>query len=146
MVPKKLTDSEFSLIYGKVPRACVDLVFETPEGILLTRRAINPYKGKWPLPGGGIRFGEKVEEAVKRIAKEELDLEIQSIKMLGFTETPKEKDPDRHSVSIVFLVKSSLEGMKLNSDSTSFKISKNLEEDLIPEQKDFLKNYIRDRD
>lgn len=42
--------------------------------------------GFWSKPGGGVELGEKVEDALKRETKEELDIEIEVIKFLCFTE------------------------------------------------------------
>lgn len=46
------------------------------ESLLLTRRAEEPYKGMWDLPGGFVEFDETPEEALVREVKEELSLKI----------------------------------------------------------------------
>jgi ADP-ribose pyrophosphatase YjhB (NUDIX family) len=49
---------------------CVIFGFEQSVlEILLIKRAGNPYKGKWALPGGFIKKEELVEDAAKRILK-----------------------------------------------------------------------------
>ena len=53
------------------------------------------FLGKWQLPGGGVNFGERVEEAVKREVKEELalDVEVISTKFLHWIdENAKEEE------------------------------------------------------
>lgn len=40
-------------------------------------------KGKWEIPGGSVEFGETFEQAIKREIKEELDIEIEIIELLG---------------------------------------------------------------
>lgn len=40
----------------------------------------------WRVPGGRPDFGEKAEDTLKREMKEELDIEIEIIKFLGFGE------------------------------------------------------------
>ena len=45
---KKLFDE----IYSKVPRLCVDIIIKSEDGILLPLRSIEPYEGKWHIPGG----------------------------------------------------------------------------------------------
>jgi ADP-ribose pyrophosphatase YjhB (NUDIX family) len=44
--------------------------------VLLVRRGNEPGKGKWSLPGGRIRFGERSEEAALREMREETGLEV----------------------------------------------------------------------
>jgi len=38
--------------------------------------------GKWDFPGGGVEFGEKCEDAVKREIKEEFDMDIEVVELL----------------------------------------------------------------
>ena len=44
--------------------------------ILLLLRKRSPEKGKWGLPGGSVKVGEKIESALKREVNEELGVEI----------------------------------------------------------------------
>ncbi len=45
--------------------------------ILLVKRANEPNKGYWSVPGGVVRLGEGLEEALKREVEEETGLEIE---------------------------------------------------------------------
>ncbi len=47
------------------------------EKILLTRRAVEPYRGVWAIPGGHIERYETAEEALRREIMEEVGLLIE---------------------------------------------------------------------
>lgn len=70
--------------------------------IVLIKRKNPPYKDMYALPGGFVDIGETVEEAVIREAKEETDLDIEIIKLLGVYSNP-ERDPRGHTVSVCFI-------------------------------------------
>ena len=42
------------------------------------------FRGKWQLPGGGINFGERVEEAIKREVKEEVALDVEVVSIVPY--------------------------------------------------------------
>ena len=56
---------------------------DDPNTILLTRRNMDPHKGKLDLPGGFFIYGERVEEGAKREIMEELGLDLKLDKLLG---------------------------------------------------------------
>jgi len=54
------------------------VILENGKGeILLAKSNKDPVKGKWIIPGGGIKFGEKIKDAVVREIKEETGLNIE---------------------------------------------------------------------
>ena len=53
------------------------------EKYLLIKRAANPDKGMWSVPGGLVEVGERIEEAAVREAIEETCLDVELIKRLG---------------------------------------------------------------
>lgn len=84
-----LTQEEFDSIYAKVPRLTVELLVKDAGGaVLLIRRAIEPCRGQWQLPGGTVRFGEHLQDAVSRVAKRELDIEVCESVNTGYIEYP----------------------------------------------------------
>lgn len=54
--------------------------------ILLVRRARQPAKGVYTLPGGRVEFGETLSEAVQREVREETALAIDVIGLAGWRE------------------------------------------------------------
>lgn len=72
----RLSDHDFGFIYRRVPRLCVDLVIKDRRGIVLIQRDIAPDKGRWHFPGGTVRFGETLEQAVHRFSRDETGLRV----------------------------------------------------------------------
>lgn len=73
-------------------------MISTPErGVLLTRRDIPPNVGAWHIPGGTVLFAEAVVEAVKRVARDELGLEVAVGELLGYIEYPSHYENDLDS-------------------------------------------------
>lgn len=87
--PGWLSRAEFDSIFSRVPRLCVEVVIVAPtRGVLLTLRDIPPRVGAWHIPGGTVLFAEPVVEAVKRVAGDELGLEVGVGELLGYIEYP----------------------------------------------------------
>ncbi len=64
--------------------AAVACVIENSAGeILLTRRKFDPAKGLLDLPGGFVNIDETAENAVCREIKEELNLDVDTIRYIG---------------------------------------------------------------
>lgn len=84
-----LSKEEFDAIFSKVPRLTVEVIVRNSAGeIYLTKRAIEPCKGQWHLPGGTVRYGEPLVAAVKRVAKDEIGLNVNETKLVGYIEYP----------------------------------------------------------
>ena len=74
---------ECNAIHYENPKPAVTLICSRNDEILLVKRALNPGKGLWGLPGGFIEKGENPETAAIRELKEETMLEGEVITMLG---------------------------------------------------------------
>jgi ADP-ribose pyrophosphatase YjhB (NUDIX family) len=84
-----LPQAEFDAIFSRVPRLTVELVIAAPgRGVLLALRDRGPCRGLWHLPGGTVRFGEPVVQAVARVAGGELGLAVSAGPLLGYIEYP----------------------------------------------------------
>jgi ADP-ribose pyrophosphatase YjhB (NUDIX family) len=100
-----LSEEEFREIYSRVPRLTVEVLVTGEQGVLLTHRAIQPCRGTWHLPGGTVRFGERLTDAVQRVARRELGIEVAESRMLGCIEYPSHYEQGLDSpVGVVFLV------------------------------------------
>lgn len=70
------------LYENPAPTACAVIV--EGDRVLLTKRAYEPKKGLWDLPGGYIEVGETPEEALHREVWEEVGMQITIVGLLGF--------------------------------------------------------------
>jgi ADP-ribose pyrophosphatase YjhB (NUDIX family) len=87
--PGWLPKAEFDSIFSRLARLCVEVVIVTPaHEVLLERRDIPPNVGAWHIPGGTVLFGEPLVEAVERVARDELGLEVAVGELLGYIEYP----------------------------------------------------------
>lgn len=88
---------------GKSPRLTVDIIIQMdgdPRRIVLIRRK-NPPPG-WAIPGGFVDWGESVEEAALREAREETSLDVTLQRQFHVYSEPS-RDPRGHTVAVVFL-------------------------------------------
>lgn len=98
------------------PMLTVDSVIIEKEKILLIKRAQEPYKNHWALPGGFVELGETLEHAAARETEEETGLKTEPGKLIGAYSTPG-RDPRGHTVSIVYLMRI-ISGKPKTSDET----------------------------
>ena len=68
--------------YVNSSAAVAVLIFNCEGKLLVTRRAVDPDKGKMDLPGGFVDPDETAEEAVRRELKEELGVKVKSLRYL----------------------------------------------------------------
>ncbi len=104
-----------------MPRPCrhpllaVDAIIFQDSKVLLVDRTSG---GLYALPGGFVNYNETTEEAVVREVKEETNLDITPLGILGIYSDPK-RDPRGHIVSVVYLVE--IQGGKVKAGDDAFK-------------------------
>ncbi len=139
-----LPKAEFDAIFSKVPRLCVELIVRTPDGIVLTKRNIEPCKGQWHYPGGTVFFGEMVTDTVRRVAKDELGVGVKIDKLLGYKEYPK-MFADGYKgwpVGIVFEVSVVSGELKNVDQADAIGYFKSVPENTIPDHADYLNKNV----
>jgi ADP-ribose pyrophosphatase YjhB (NUDIX family) len=95
------------------PFPTVDVIIEVEGGIVLIQRKTPPHG--WALPGGFVDYGESLEEAAIREAKEETSLDVELVSQLGAYSDP-DRDPRQHNISVVFVARSKSQRKPVASD------------------------------
>lgn len=132
---KKIPKEIFDYIENYVPFSSVDIIINYKnEGIILTKRAIRPYRGWWHLPGSVILKNERMVDAVKRSAREELGLELINIQFLGNYELFTKR---RHYITHAFAAQYESGEIKLDKQSSDISIlgPRQIPRNTIPIQK-----------
>ena len=89
------------------PCLTVDIIIEcvTPggkQGFVLVHRKYEPTV--WAIPGGFVDYGESVEDAAIREAREETSLNIELVRQFHCYSDPA-RDKRQHNASVVFIAK-----------------------------------------
>jgi ADP-ribose pyrophosphatase YjhB (NUDIX family) len=125
------------------PFLTVDAIIEIDNGIILIKRK-NPPPG-WAIPGGFVDYGETIEDAVIREAKEETGLDINLVRQFHTYSAPK-RDPRHHTVSTIFIATASGKPVAAD-DALEVKIftRDNLPEEIAFDHRKILEDYFEGR-
>lgn len=69
--------------YPERPIVGVGTVIIDSDRVLLVRRATEPLKGEWSIPGGAVELGETLQDAARREAREETGLAAEPLEVLA---------------------------------------------------------------
>ncbi len=124
------------------PFPTVDIIIELETGgIVLIKRKSPPFG--WALPGGFVDYGESLETAARREAREETSLDVELTCQLGAYSDPG-RDPRHHTITVVFVGTSS--GRPMAADDAKevgiFGVD-NLPENMAFDHKKILHDYFQ---
>jgi ADP-ribose pyrophosphatase YjhB (NUDIX family) len=74
------------------PKPVAGAIPREPDGrIWLLRRGFDPSAGLWTFPGGFVDLGESVENAARREAREELEIDVEITGLVGVYSRPEDR-------------------------------------------------------
>lgn len=109
-----------------MPMVCVDCIVINDRGeFLLVKRVNEPLMGEHWVPGGRVHKGERLVDAVHRKMWEEIGVDVDIVKNVGFFEEFYEKTKENaeggiHSISFVYLVKPKSYDIRLDAQSSAW--------------------------
>lgn len=117
---ERIPEDTFADCLARLPQVCVEVVVVHDGGILLARRTNSPAAGEWFWPGSRLYKGERLEAGARRVAREELGLDVTVRGRLGVQEhfwddASMEGVETRHTVNVVFEV-TPTDGLEVSLD------------------------------
>ena len=136
---KRSTEKDYNEFRKNFVFSCIDVIIIKNHSVLLTKRTQNPHKGSWHLPGNIIRKNETMRQAVKRAAKNELNLNVKIKKYVGVYEN---LNSFRHDVSHGFIVSPISGKIKTDFQSEELKFFKKIPKNTVPHHKKMIKDVF----
>ncbi len=128
----------------KNPVPTVDIIIELDDrdatGIVLIERKNPPYG--WAIPGGFVDYGESLEEAAVREAREETGLDV-VLKRQFHTYSDPSRDSRRHTITTVYIARG--EGILQAADdakNAGIFNRENLPGNIVFDHSDILNDYF----
>jgi ADP-ribose pyrophosphatase YjhB (NUDIX family) len=123
------------------PFPTADIIIEQDEGIVLILRRNEPRQ--WAIPGGFCDYGESLEAAAVREAKEETGLDVELIEQFHTYSDPQ-RDPRQHNITTVFIARSIGGTLQAQDDAQDIGIfsENNLPPQLAFDHDEILKDYF----
>ncbi|MDD5148134.1 MAG: NUDIX domain-containing protein [Candidatus ainarchaeum sp.] len=103
------------------PEPTVGILILNPKGKVFLVRS-HKWDNLFTVPGGHIELGEKAEDAVKREAKEETNLDVYDIQFLMQTEGIFDSTyyKKKHFIFLIHSCKTNSKEVKLNKESEEY--------------------------
>ncbi|MBE6503503.1 MAG: NUDIX hydrolase [Methanobrevibacter sp.] len=106
----------------KIPSLTTDIfIYDNALNFILIKRKNDPYKDYWALPGGFVEYGESVETAAAREAKEETNIDVKLEDLVGVYSKP-DRDPRGHTITVAYTARGDFNIKKAGSDAGDINI------------------------
>ncbi len=129
------------------PVPTVDIIIELENnhttGIVLISRKNPPYG--WAIPGGFVDYGECLEDAAIREAKEETGLDVELMRQFHTYSDPS-RDRRKHTITTVYIAKG--KGVPVAADdakNAGIFNRTNLPENIVFDHWDILNDYFNNK-
>lgn len=132
----------------KNPFPTVDIIIEVEaggveKGIVLIMRKNEPLG--WAIPGGFVDYGESLEEAAVREAREETGLHVQLVRQFHTYSHPN-RDPRFHSISTVYIARAQgTPEAKDDAGEVAIFGRRNLPEGIAFDHRSILQDYFKEK-
>jgi len=125
------------------PVPTADIIIKYANGIVLIKRKNPPYG--WAIPGGFVDYGESLEAAACREAKEETGLDVRLAGQFHTYSAPG-RDPRFHTITTVFIADGEGE-LRAGDDAEEAGIfnRKTLPENIAFDHREILEDYFSGR-
>lgn len=137
-----VADEDWATVVRNVPIVSIDLVVLAPTtpsagapasadadewGVVLARRENEPARGEWFVPGGRVHKGERLTEAVQRVARAELGAGVTVERELGVYEhfydaADVEDAGGKHYVPTAYVVRTTDESFELDDQHSAVQV------------------------
>jgi ADP-ribose pyrophosphatase YjhB (NUDIX family) len=123
------------------PYPTVDIIIEHEGGIILILRRNEPRQ--WAIPGGFCDYGESLEAAAVREAREETGLDVELIEQFHTYSDPR-RDPRQHNITTVYIARAIGGTLRAQDDAQDIGIfsEDNLPPQLAFDHDEILKDYF----
>ncbi|MBT4376912.1 NUDIX domain-containing protein [archaeon] len=130
----------------KIPRIIVGVLIYNDQGEIFLATC-HKWKDRWVVPGGKLDWGETLHHCAKREVKEETNMDIDEIELIGTQESifSEEFHEKKHMVFMDFSAKAITKDIVLNEELQEYKWIKPedaLELDLNPSTRLFIERFI----
>lgn len=102
------------------PSVTIDIVVFTIHDnelkVLLIKRALDPFRGKWAIPGGFVKIEETLEDAAKRELTEETGVKNEYLEQL-YTFGAINRDPRGRVITVAYIALVNSEKIKLRAST-----------------------------
>ena len=106
----------------KIPSITADIfIFDDDLNFILIKRKNDPFKDCWAIPGGFVEYGESVETAAIREAKEETNIDVELKDLVNVYSKP-DRDPRGHTITVAYTARGNFDEKKADSDASDISI------------------------
>ena len=124
-----LPDALYEEVVKWLPIVSVEALIVIDDALLFLKRNNDPVKGKWWFPGGRIRRGEALKEALQREIKEETGLELSEHELINVY---SRVFPERHDIAVAYLCMCKESKVTLNNEHSEYGLFRSIPVGLHP--------------